>query len=378
MYRRFYPLLLLLPLVTGCRKAESRQANASTEPPAVQAAVWRVEARPFSATIAVTGTLISNASVEVKAETTGRILKFPKEEGDRVSAGEPVLWVDEENQRLNVRQAESAVKVADAALVRARVSEKHGRAEFERAQNLLKSGGITDKDYKAAELADLDARAQTELISAQLDQARSALDSAQKRLRDAVVRAPVTGVIQKKLARPGAYVEPPTAVFSLVDNRLLELESPVPTADLAPIRSGQKVAFTVNSYPDATFEGRVVEVNPAVEAATRAAKVRIRVDNGAGKLKAGMFAQGEILTGVQAQAIVIPAAAVYRDDHSSKQSHVFVIENGKATRRAVRIGREQESGLEITEGLRPGDLLIAEQSIEVAEGVRVAPQGARR
>ncbi|HVX67420.1 MAG TPA: efflux RND transporter periplasmic adaptor subunit [Bryobacteraceae bacterium] len=378
MYRRFYPLLLLLPLMTGCRKSEPRQVNASSEPPAVQAAVLRVEARPFSAIVAVTGTLISSASVEVKAETTGRVLKFPKEEGDRVSAGEPVLWVDQENHRLNVRQAESAVRVADAALVRAQVSVKHSRTEFERAQNLLKSGGITDKDYKAAELADLDARAQAELMTAQLEQARSAFESAQKRLRDTVVRAPVTGEIQRKIARPGAYVEPPTPVFSLVDNRRLELESPVPTADLAPIRPGQKVAFTVNSYPGETFEGRVIEVNPAVEAETRAAKVRIRVENAAGKLKAGMFAQGEILTGVEAQAIVIPAVAVYRDDHASKQSHVFVVDNGKAARREVRIGREQGSTLEITDGLRPGELLIAEQSIEVAEGVRVAPRGARR
>ena len=180
MYRRYYPLVLLLPILTGCQKTAPRKASASTEPPAVQAAVLRVEAKPFSATIAVTGSLISRASVEVKAETTGRILKFPKEEGDRVTAGEPVIWVDEENHRLNARQAESAVKVAEAALARARVAEMHSHSEFERAQNLLKSGGITDKDYKSAELAGQDARAQTELVSAQLDQARSAFESARK------------------------------------------------------------------------------------------------------------------------------------------------------------------------------------------------------
>jgi RND family efflux transporter MFP subunit len=362
----------------GCRKAEPREASASAEPPAVQASVLRVEARPFAATIAVTGTLVSRASVEVKAETTGRVLRFPKEEGDRVAAGEPLLWVNEEDHRLNVRQAESAVKVADAALARARVAEKHSHSEFERAQNLLKSGGITDKDHKAAELAEQDARAQTELMSAQLDQARSAFASAQKKLRDAVVRAPVTGEIQKKLVRPGAYVEPATAVFSLVDNRRLELESPVPSTDLGPIRSGQKVVFTVNSYPGVTFEGRVVEVNPSVDTESRSARVRIGVDNSASKLKAGMFAQGEIRTGAEMQAILIPATAVYRDDRSAKQSYVFVVENGKAARRAVRIGQERESTLEIVEGLKAGDLLVAEQSIEVAEGVRVAAQGVRR
>ncbi len=378
MHRLSYLLLLLLPLLSGCRKSEPARASASSEPPAVQAAITRVESRPFNATVRVTGTLISNASVEVKAETTGRILKFPKEEGERVAAGEPVIWVNEENHRLNVRQAQTAVGVAEAALARARVAEKHSRSELERAQNLLKSGGITDKDFKAAELAEQDMKAQTALLEAQLLQARSALETADKHLRDAVVRAPVTGEIQRKLARPGAYVEPATPVFALVDNRRLELESPVPAADLAPIGSGQKVSFSVNSYPGVRFEGRVVEVNPAVDADTRSAKVRIQVDNAAGKLKAGMFAQGEILTGVEAQAVVIPAAAVYRDDRSSKQTYVFVVEGGKAARRAVRIGREHENALEIAEGLRPGDLLIAEQSIEVAEGVRVEPRAVRR
>jgi multidrug efflux pump subunit AcrA (membrane-fusion protein) len=86
-----------------------------------------------------------------------------------------------------------------------------------------------------------------------------------------------------------------------------------------------------------------------------------------------MFAQGEILTGVEARAVIVPATAVYRDDRSAKTSYVYVAENGKAARREVRIGRERETSLEIAAGLRPGDSLISEQSIELAEGVRVTP-----
>jgi RND family efflux transporter MFP subunit len=134
------------------------------------------------------------------------------------------------------------------------------------------------------------------------------------------------------------------------------------------------VVFTVNSYPGVKFEGRVVEMAPAMDTETRSAKVRIQVPNQGGKLKAGMFAEGEIQTGVTAAAIVIPSSAVYRDDRSAKSSHVFVVENGKATRRIVRIGRERDSSLEIVEGLKPGDLLISEQNIEIAEGVRVQPK----
>jgi multidrug efflux pump subunit AcrA (membrane-fusion protein) len=84
-----------------------------------------------------------------------------------------------------------------------------------------------------------------------------------------------------------------------------------------------------------------------------------------------MFAQSEILTGSQSAAIIIPDAAVYRDDRSAKSSYVFILEAGKARKRDIHIGRERNAHLEIVEGLKPGDLVIAEQNIEIAEGVRV-------
>ena len=358
-------------LLAGCQSQKA--AVKAPEAAPVRVSVLRIEAQPFHATVPVTGSLVSSSRVEVKAETTGRVVKFPKEEGEAVAAGETVAWVDEENYRLAARQAESAVQVAEAALARARVAASYAASEMERARNLVKSGGITDKDLKAAELAEQDSRAQTQLAEAQLAQAKASVDTTHKHLRDTAIRALVAGTIQKKYVNAGAYVEPATAVLALVDNRRLELESQVATSDLGPIRAGQKARFTVNSYPGQTFEGRVIEINPGVDADTRSAKVRIQVVNEGGKLRSGMFAQGEILTGVEARAVIVPASAVYRDDRSAKSSYVFVVENGKAARREVRIGRERDSNLEIAAGLQPGDALISEQSIELAEGVRVAP-----
>jgi len=168
--------------------------------------VIRVEARPFAAAVAVTGTLVSRSSVDVKAETIGRVTRFPKEEGDAVAAGEAVVWVDAENYRLGVRQAETAVEVAEAALERALVLETHSRQEMDRARNLLSSGGITDKEFKAAGVAERESAAQVALARAQLEQARAALEVARKRLRDAVIRAPVAGEIHRKFLNAGAYV----------------------------------------------------------------------------------------------------------------------------------------------------------------------------
>ena len=365
--------LLAAAVLAACAKKEIA-TNAASDPPPVSAAIITVTAQTLPLTIPVTGTLVSNSRVDVKAEVIGHISRFDKQEGDSVRAGEPVAWVDDENFRLAVRQAETAVEVADAALERARLIASHSRSELERAENLVQSGGITDKDLKAAQLADRDSNAQALLARAQVDQARATLEVARKHVRDTIIYAPVSGEIQRKVLNKGSYVEAPTHVFTIVDNSRLELESPVASADLAPIRNGQRVTFKVNSYPDLTFEGRLIDMNPAVDDQTRSAKVRIQVPNAAGKLKAGMFAQGEILTGVNASAIVIPAAAVYRDDRAAKASSVFVLEGGKACRRSVRIGHERDSKLEIIEGLRAGEQLIAEQNIEIAEGVRVEPR----
>ena len=367
-------IFIMAASFTGCRKPEAGTPVHASEPAAVTATVVTVAAAPFHATAPVTGTLISRARVEVKAEVIGRVTRFDKEEGAHVEAGEPVAWVNDENYQLALRQAETGVKVAEAALERARLVESHSRSELERAENLLRSGGITDRDLKAAQLAERDAAAQVTIAKAQIEQAGAALDLAKKHIRDTVIRSPISGEIQRKSLNAGAYVEAPTAVLTIVDNSRLELECAVASADLAPLRRGQRVPFTVNSYPGVTFEGRVVEINPAVDEQTRSARVRIQVDNASRKLKAGMFAQGEIQTGVDRSAIVVPSNAVYRDDRSAKSAYVFVVLEGKAARRDVRIGRDRDSKLEIVEGLKPGDRLIAEQSIEIAEGVRIQPR----
>ncbi len=357
-------------LLTGCGESEAR-TGAVVQEPSVLASVITLAPQPFQAGLPITGTLVSSARIDVKAEVIGRITRFDKDEGALVTAGESTAWVDDENYQLSLRQAEAAVKVAEAGVKRTQLLESHSRAELERARNLLTSGGITDKDLKAVQLAEQDAKAQCVLAEAQLDQARAALEVARKRVRDTVIKAPISGEIERKLAHIGAYVETSTPVFTIVDSSRLELAIAVPSADLAAVQTGQRVTFRVNSYPGMQFEGHVIDVGPAIDEQTRAAKVRIRAVNAAGKLKAGMFVQGEMITGVNDQAIVIPGSAVRRNDRSEKSSYVFVLEHGKAVRRSVQIGRERDLLLEITAGLKPGDRVIVEQNIEIAEGVQI-------
>lgn len=367
-------LSLVALLTTSCSKQSVSGAASPPNPPAVRVAAVQVEPQPFAPSIAITGTLISRTSVTVKAETTGRVVRIAKEEGDHVTAGEPVVFVDDSHEKIALHQAESSVAVAQAALERAKLLESHSRAEWTRAENLLKSGGITDRDHKAAQIARKDAAAQVSLSEAQLEQAQAQVEAARKLLHDSVVRSPITGEVQTKLTAAGAYVEPPTPVFAVVDNSQLELESMVPAAHLGYVRPGQPVVFDVNTWPGHRFEGHVLEIAPAVQTETRSGKVRIRVGNSGGRLKAGMFAQGEIITGATRSAMLIPPDAAYRDERTGSKARVFVVENGRAATREVTIGAERENMLEITGGLKAGDVVVAEQSIELADGVAVQPQ----
>lgn len=365
-------LLFAMALVpaSGCHSRQPELAKAS-EPAPILVPLIRMQSEPFSTVVPVTGSLVSLATVDVKAETTGRVVRFDKMEGDRVRAGETIVWLDRERPELAVRQAETAVQVAEAALARARVTESHNRQELQRARNLLSSGGITDRDLKSAEVAEQDGHAQVKLAQAQLEQAKADAAIAHKLLRDCQVRAPVSGAISRKLANPGAYVEAQTGLFSLVDNSRLELESSVASSLLGPLRAGQEARFVVASFPGRSFEGRVREINPAVDSESRSARVRIQVPNPDGQLKSGMFAQGEVLTGVDPSALLVPLSAVYRDDASSRSALVYVVENGRAAQRPIVLGQERDSKVQVVDGLKPGEQVIAEHSIEVAPGVRV-------
>jgi len=365
-------LLSLIPLflVSGCaREALSAKSEA---PPPLPVQTVKLQAKPLEHRVDVTGTLISTVAVDIKTEVQGRLMSVVKEEGDFVQKGELVALQNEDNPKLGLQQAEANLETAVAALERVKVMEEHARIEDERAQNLLKSGGITDRDFQAAQMALNDAKAQHRLAEAQIAQARQAVATARKRLDDCRVFSPISGEIERKYLNQGSYVDGNALLYHVVDNQRLELEMFVSSDDLGRLKEGQLVRFTVPSYPGEAFEARIKAINPAVQAASRSISVRAIVPNPARKLKAGMFARGSIVTGIQPDGYMVPANAVWR--RANQAPFVFVVEQGTAHKREVTIGLEQPEGIEITSGLKPGDEVVTEQYMELADGSRVAPQ----
>jgi RND family efflux transporter MFP subunit len=354
----------------ACSRQNARSAPAAA--PALAVRAVRVEPQPLDVTLEITGSLVSSVAVDVKTEFAGRLVSLTKREGDRVSRGEVIAQLEEVNSRLAVNQARANLEVAQAALDRARVAEDHARTELERAQNLLKSGGITDRDFQAAQVAARDTNAQVKLAEAQVDQARQTLAVAQKHLNDCRIVAPIAGEVERKFFNPGSWVDGNVLLYRLVDNQRLELQAYVASSELARVRKGQAVRFNVAAYPDEVFAAHLEALSGAVDAQNRSVLMRAAVPNPGGKLRAGMFAKGAIVTGTKPAALLVPAGALWR--RVGRPPYVYVIEGDRARRREVETGLEQPQGIEITRGLQPGDLVIAEQNLELNDGVSVTPR----
>jgi membrane fusion protein (multidrug efflux system) len=356
-------------IVAACSR-EAAKSTTATGALAVQTV--RVEPRPLERTIDITGSLVSSVAVDVKTEFAGRLVRMLKQEGDPVSKGELLAQLDDTNARLSLAQARAALEVAQAALERAKVAEDHARQELERAQNLLKSGGITDRDFDAAQVADRDARAQVKLSAAQVEQSRQAVALAEKHLRDCRIISPISGEVARKVLNAGGWIDGNALLYRLVDNRRLEVETYVASSELGQVKKGQKVRFTVSAYPAEAFDGAITNIGGAVDVQNRSAPLRAAVPNPTGKLKAGMFIKGRIITGTKPGAIVVPADAVWR--RSGQAPYVYVIVNDAANKREVKTGQEEADGIEITSGLAAGETVVVEQNLELADGVKIAPR----
>lgn len=360
--------LLSALLLAAC----SKEAAKPTAAPSLAVRVVRIQPRPLEEALDITGSLVSATAVDVKTRFAGRLVTLLKQQGDRVQKGELLAGLEETDARLALNQARATLDVAQASFDRAQVGEDHARRELDRAQNLLRSGGITDRDFQAAEMTARDARAQVKLAGAQVEQARQAVAVAQKHLSDCRIVSPINGEVDRKLYNPGGWVDVNALLYKLVDNQRLELETYVASSDLGPVRSGQKVRFSVAAYAGETFEATITHISAAVDVMNRSEPLRAAVPNPTRKLKAGMFVKGRIITGIKPSAIVVPVDAVWR--RSGQAAYIYVVVNNEAKKREVKTGQEDADSIEITSGLARGETVVAEQNLELAEGVKVAPR----
>jgi RND family efflux transporter MFP subunit len=337
--------LLLLVLVAACgtrgrAATPASAAAAETSHAAVLGPndVAAVRAADLVAGVPVSGTLQPSVDIRIASPIPEVV------EAVLVKEGQPV------------RQGQVLARFRATALEPAALSAEAQRSkaanDYERMQNLLKEGAVSRSDVETAEVA---------LRAAEATEAQ-----ARKRLDEATVRAPVSGVISERHVESGDRVKDGDHLFQLVNTADLEFEATVPSEFAPRVRRGAPVTLRVTGAPDAGLGGRIARVNAAVDPATRQLKVYVAVPNRGARLVGGLYASGRVILGQARGALAVPQAGVRTD--SAGKSYVLVVEGGRLARRDVTTGlADEQAGLvQITAGLAAGDVVV----IGPAEGLQ--------
>jgi RND family efflux transporter MFP subunit len=321
-----------------------------------------VVTRDLDEDLVLMGTLRPRAQVQIVAEVAARLVRVVRDEGSKVTAGETLALLDETDYRLSHERSKAALAVAQA-------NRAHAEAEKERADNLLMTGGITDKDHLSAEVA-------LQVAEASLAQARAEeAIAAQQRARTRVV-APFTGRVARRLADPGAMLASGAPIFTLVDDAVLDFRAAVPSADWAKVRVGAAADVTVDAVPGLHVTGKVARVTPLVEERTRSFEVAVEVP-GQKELVGGLFARAAVRVGTTKQALVVPPSALVRDGARPDEAQALVVVAGKAERRTVGLGVEGAEAVQVTKGLAAGEVVVLDPPSTLGAGAPVLVQDAK-
>lgn len=353
------------------------------------------------------GAVKAARKVKVSSEIGGIVERLFFEKGDRVSKGQVLAEIGTSKVKLEVHHAEASLKaaesmlekarkgsrpeeiaVAEAALREAEAALREAEDHFARIKELHLKSSVSRSEYDKAERLYESAQArrgaaekQLELIrkgprdedrrlaEAQAEQARAALALAMDRLSRSVIRSPIEGIVSHKAVEEGeVIIVPPGApVAQIVDLSSLKVEISVSEMDLALIKKGDRLPFTVDALPGRTYWGDVAFLSPSGEEAVRSYRVELIVGRPEEALADGMTARVRVQRLFRGPSVLIRPSAVAEKEGVLG---VYVVEGDLAKFREIRIGGYRGDRLEVSSGLEEGDILVLNPSL-VKEGMAV-------
>jgi membrane fusion protein, multidrug efflux system len=342
---------------TACGKGDAEERT-KTEPFAVKIGkenTVTVKTDTITTGPVISGVLSAERSATVRAEVGGQVLSVRAEVGQSVRRGQVLGQIEDRTLRDAVVAAQSAVKSEQAALETA-------RRELERASALVRGGAIAQREVETVETA-------VTAAESRLAEASSRLVSARKALADATITSPLTGVVSARPVNAGDIVAPGAELFTVIDPSSMRLEASVPSESLGALRVGAPVTFEVRGYPNQTFDGRIERISPAADPATRQVSIYVAIPNKAGRLVAGLFAEGRVAA-ASSRGLVVPISAI---DETGGGTSVVRVRGGKAERVTVTTGLRDEPSerIEVRSGLNEGDVLLLGAARAVTPGTPV-------
>jgi membrane fusion protein (multidrug efflux system) len=298
-----------------------------------------VRAERISQKLEALGNARANESVDISTKISNIVTAVTFRDGERVKRGQVLVQLDDAQARADVAAAQAALTESES--------------QYNRSRELLNTQALSKSSF--------------DQLEATLKANRARLGAASARLEDTVIRAPFSGRVGLRRVSVGTLISPGDVITTLDDTSVIKLDFSVPENFLASLREGLSIRATAPAYPGRSFSGSVSSIDSRVDVATRAVIVRALLANEDGALKPGMFLNVS-LANDEREALVIPEEALTPE---AERQFVFVVADGKASRREVRIGGRRPGTVEITAGLTAGERVVVEGTQKIRDGAIV-------
>jgi len=295
-----------------------------------------VKAQPFNNNLAVTGSIEANEQVEIRGQVTGFVQRITFNEGSTVKKGQVLVKVDDSELRAQLAQAQTRQNLASE--------------NAERARLLLAKEAISREEYDIATADFRTAKAQTQLIRAQLSKT--------------TITAPFTGRIGLRNISVGAFLSPDIIVANLLNTDPIKINFSVPEKYANQVKTNTEITFTV-AGSNKKYTANVYAIEPGIEATSRTLQLRARAANPAGELLPGSFASVELPLSILDDALLVPTEAVVPVQNGKK---VFVAQNGKAKEVMVETSTRTAKDILVTSGINAGDTVLTTGILTLKEG----------
>lgn len=343
--------------------------------------------------IEVTGTLAAEDQVTIASQADGAVGAVLADLGDRVRKGQALIELDREKLEYNLEGQKAALARALAKYGATDPSHLPGAeqtpdvqrtaAELEQARQaltrareltrrqLLPTQALEDAEtIERSKQAVYDAAVQNARnLAADIDASNATVKLAERQLRDATIRAPFDGYVQKRLVSVGDFVKAQTAVMNIVRVDTLKAVGEIPERMTPWVKVGQVVTLTVDAYPGKRIDGSISRISPAVNATTRAFPFEALVRNDEGLLKPGTFTRVHLTTALVEPVLSIPYAAM---QYRYGVYRVFTVKGDALVMHELKTGDRVGDRMEVLEGLTAGDRVAITDVDNLAEGMKVS------
>ncbi len=379
--RIFAASLGVLVLLTGGVFAWRRQM------PAVEVSAARPVNGPQAETLLnASGYVTPRRRATVASKITGRVTGVFFDEGMAVKEGQLLATLDESDAQRALQAAVADRDAAQAAIADLQVQLKYAELQLHRTQELVAEKVQSQEALDTARTNVDSFKAKIALAKEQVDASAARVEQAQQSVDNCIIRAPFSGIIVSKDAQVGEMVSPisagggftRTGIATIVDMNSNEIEVDVNEAYIARVHPGQKVVATLDAYPAWQIPSHVRTIIPTADRQKATVKVRISFDKLDPRIlpdmgvKVGFLDEGTASKkgkgGTAAAKAIIPQSAVHAQGDAS---YVFAVRDGKLERRAVNLGRQLGSDVEVIAGVTTGDELVVHGPEGLRDGEKV-------